>query len=226
MNTLDEPVAWERADSAANALRGVRLGHADPQQPFDVKGDNVGIDWGYLHLAARDAAAVAFAGGSVRAMRGNFSASGTLPAANDTRMPRAASDDTPGLAAVASLGTVGGSGPGPAVAEARVLLAYDELDAAEYYGETVQAYWTTQWADIFAAMAAAWDDFGAVTAQANTLEADLAAATEAKGGPGYAAMMQIVYRQTLAATKLVWMPQRKLVWCMLKEVGDRGWRDL
>ena len=65
------------------------------------KGDRVNIDWGFLHMAPQLGSA-AWAG-SLAASVAAFATTGSVPSMPDTRMPRAVSDDLPGLVVVANV---------------------------------------------------------------------------------------------------------------------------
>jgi hypothetical protein len=188
------------------------------QVPLSLKGDTVGIDWGYLYLGAVTSAGRADAqvsAGSLAAARGNFTATGQLPPVYDGQMPRACNDDLPGLFIVQDLGTISPNKP----ATARALLAYDDILSASYYGEDLHALWSLTYDTIKDAMVAAWGDYEAVVAKSLAVDAALQDAAEAKGGAGYAALAQLAYRQTFAATKLVHHAKENTTWLMLKEVG-------
>jgi hypothetical protein len=58
--------------------------------------------------------------------------------------------------------------------------------------------------------------------KSNTHDDALMKALTAKAGDKYAAVCALAYRQTLAATKLVWNSDKKKMWNFLKEISTNG----
>ena len=65
-----------------------------------------------------------------------FVADGSLPGADDARMPRAVNDEQPVLAFVFDLGKVRSA---PVMRQ--VIVAYDEIYAIKYFGRKLLPYW-------------------------------------------------------------------------------------
>ena len=211
--------AWGDGGAQSAGFRGVQVGNA-VQNVVGSKGDRVNIDWGYLHLAAPadDAATTLFAG-SAAAARASFAAHHALPAAgSDTRMPRAVSDDLPALATVHDFGAAVGA----AGASHTVMLAYDDVESVFYFGTDFKALWTQTYPDIAHAIAAAHAEGDAMLAKSEAHDAALMGQLDAKAGDKYAALCALAYRQTLAATKLVWNHERNVTWNFLKEISTNG----
>eukprot|EP00051_Salpingoeca_urceolata_P000708 m.35522 g.35522 ORF g.35522 m.35522 type:complete len:785 (-) comp10931_c0_seq2:5714-8068(-) len=219
VNTVDEPVVWESV-STPGGVAGGRIGSA-AQNVLGSKGDRVNIDWGYLYLTA--AASSSRTGGATK-QQASFAANGTLPTTPDTRMPRPPSDDLPSIAIVKDLGDV--------MTEVShiVLYSYDDIFSVEYYGTPFQALWKKTWPTMEAALDAAYVEFPAVSKSAGAVDDKVVKETLAAGGDKYAAIAALAYRQTLAATKLVWNNESKfapdgadgVVWNFLKEISTNG----
>ncbi|MCV5745904.1 DUF5127 domain-containing protein, partial [Escherichia coli] len=71
-----------------------------------LAGDNVGINWGYLYLGTETMPGMSQGMYGSEASRKTFVTSGKLLDHDDTRKPRAASDDWPVLAVAWDLGKV------------------------------------------------------------------------------------------------------------------------
>jgi hypothetical protein len=216
-----QQVSWQRWSGIAGGLAGVRIGNA-VQNVLGSKGDKVNIDWGYLHVAAhvRDAseAAERLYAGSAAVARDAFKRTGALPTNADARMPRFCFDDLPALATQASLGVVGA-----APVSHSVVYGYDDVRSIDYFNETSAGLWTRTYASIEAAMSAAYAERGAMLARSEAHDAALMAALAGNGrGEKYAQLCALSYRQTLAATKLVWNSKRGTTWNFLKEISTNG----
>lgn len=95
-------------------------------------------------------------------------------------------------------------------------MAYDEIDAVYYFGDEQKGFWTQTYDSILAAIDAALADFAIVSDKSNTIDQELTDKLTVTGGPEFAAVGQLAYRQTLAATKLTWNDKEKTMWNFLK----------
>eukprot|EP00043_Microstomoeca_roanoka_P013047 m.127372 g.127372 ORF g.127372 m.127372 type:complete len:772 (+) comp15656_c1_seq1:43-2358(+) len=214
VNTLDEDVEW--MSWSDDRLQGTRIGTSS-QNVLGFAGDGVNLDWGYLYLSSINdgASAVSYRAGSAAQQRQSFSSSGALPSNPDTRQPRAAGDDLPSVAAVASFTS---TSRGSHV----FLVAYDEIDAVYYFGSRYKGFWTQTYTNITAAMNAAATEYAAMVTKSVAHDTALLANLTSVGGEMYATIAALAYRQTLAATKLVWNHDRNTMWNFLKEISTNG----
>ncbi len=194
VNKARQPVLWSRPDVAQ--MKVMRIG--SQQQPVLKKaGDNLRIDWGYLYVgvpAAHPSSTVIAGGAEVRQA---FARDGRLPAADDTRMPRAASDDWPVTACAFALGKVG-SRP-----ESRhVLLAYDDVYSIEYLGTKLRPYWRRNGMDAGALLQTAAEQYADLRKRCQAFDERLMADLARVGGAGYARLCALSYRQAIGGHKL------------------------
>ncbi len=91
----------------------------------------------------------------------------------------------------------------PLEREALFLFAYDDVASIEYFGQQLPAYWKKDGKTITEALAEAAAEYDTLTARCHTFAARLAAEATAKGGEEYAELVQLAYRQVMAAHKLV-----------------------
>lgn len=214
VNTYDQQVAWSSWTS--NGFNGVKIGSAE-QKVLGSKGDGVNIDWGYLHMASpsNDSSTTLYAG-SAQSTRASFLSSSRLPASPDLRMPRACQDDLPVLATVHDFGSI------DSPSTHTILLAYDDVKSVYYFGSEFGALWTHSYTNISDAIASAAEEVDDMLAKSTKHDDSILQALNATGGPEYAALCALAYRQTLAATKLVWNPNRNQIWNFLKEISTNG----
>jgi hypothetical protein len=191
-----QKVTWSR--ESFGPIHALKLGTVD-QPVLERRGDGTRIDWGYLYLATafeRDMRAIA----SQDALFAAFEKDGTLPAKDDADAPRAAADRTPALAAAVKLAPIDadatkGSG-------ARLMIAYDDIDAINFMDQPLKAYWKRGGATIGDALQAAEKDYRAIFERCRTFDRELMAALEKAGGERYARMCALAHRQSLAGSKL------------------------
>jgi hypothetical protein len=177
-------------------LDALAMGTVD-QNVLGRKGDNVRIDWGHLLLAAPAGQAQMAVG--IETLRTHFAASGSAAAENDAKMPRAANDRWPLLAAVMPLGKVGRQ-----AVQRHLIVAYDDVASVEYYKHKLPAWWRRKpGAGPETLLTAAEHDYSAVIARCREFDAKYTADTRSAGGPLYADLSNLVYRQAIAAHKLV-----------------------
>lgn len=212
---VDHPgqrVAWEEGGDAS--LRWWKMGHAD-QTVLSRSGDDLRIDWGYAYLAARQAEASA-AGVYAADIRKTFVREGRIEGGTALDMPRAASDGHPVMAVMFDCGAVGADPIG------RLLtLAYDDLYAVEYFGERLQAYWRRGGQTIETAMSDAFREYESVLARCDAFDRQVLEDGENVGGPRYADLLALAYRQAIAAHKLVAGPDGELLF-LSKECYSNG----
>jgi len=173
-------------------LRCARLG--TPDQPVvDSRGDDHRIDWGYAYLAAPDAGATAGAGPAATLIE-SFAAHGRLGGAAKFGPCRVA-EGRPSVGVAVTLGST-------AKASATHLLAYDEVGSILYFGEVLKPYWKRSGATIADLLTRALHEQSEVLRRCAAFDAELTADAQRIGGPCYAALCALAYRQSLAANGL------------------------
>ena len=132
VNRTNELVEWSRVK--AGKLTALRVGTQE-QPILGSSGDDHRIDWGYAYAAALTKQSKSAIGAN-QALLDSFVQNGSLPATDDSQMPRAVNDNTPVLAFVFDLGSVGAK-----TVERQVIVAYDEIYAIKYFGKNLRPYW-------------------------------------------------------------------------------------
>ena len=194
VNTPDQSVALDYP--SAEGLSVVRVG--TPDQPVLARrGDDVRIDWGYGYLAAPAGAGVTVTGGNGGRIRRGFISSGTIPAAAG---PLAASPLTQSRLAMMAAWDLGAVGAQPVARW--LMLAYDDVFAIRYFANDLRAYWRRGGATAEHVLVTAARDRESLDRQARAFDDELARDLASVGGPRYAAIGALAYRQTLASTKL------------------------
>jgi hypothetical protein len=173
-------------------VAAVRVG--TPEQPVvETRGDDRRIDWGYGYVAAPSKNATTGAG-PMAELVASFAKSGQLPGAADVA-PHAVGEGRPSIAVAVSLGSA-------AKASATTLLAYDEVGSVLYFGKTLQPYWKRGGATIADALQAALQDQADVLRRCDAFDKELTDDATRIGGPRYAALCTLAYRQAIAANGL------------------------
>jgi hypothetical protein len=193
VNKNDEMVAWAR--EPAGNLTALRVGTVE-QNVLGSSGDDHRIDWGYVYAAASSAQAKA-AMGANKALLDAFVAGGSLPGADDARMPRAVNDEQPVLAFVFDLGQVSAT---PVTRQ--VIVAYDEIDAIKYFGRKLLPYWKRNGATAVQMLQKAARDYPKLARRCAEFDEQLTADATKAGGAKYAQMCALAYRQCACACGL------------------------
>jgi len=203
VNTTDQVVDWKRTSDGPFTIG--RCGTV--AQPVLAKaGDNRRIDWGYLYVAVPNAGAADTGNGAVKTasvisddktVRTSFAEKGTLPATDDTNLPRAARDNWPVFAATLDMGTVG-----ERTVTRHILLAYDEVYAIELMGKRLRPYWRRNGMEPAGLLQAAENDYVRLTAECRKFDDALKADLTRAGGAKYAQLCALAYRQCMAANGL------------------------
>src|SRR5580658_9114619 len=193
VNKTAEKVAWAR--EKAGKLTALRVGTVE-QDVLGSSGDDHRINWGYAYAAAESAQAKAAIGANQVLLDG-FVSGGSLPAADDARMPRAVNDEQPVLAFVFDLGRVAAK---PATAQ--VIVAYDEIYAIKYFGKKLLPYWARNKTTVEQMLEKAARDYPKLARRCAEFDEQLTADATKVGGAKYAQMCALAYRQCACACGL------------------------
>jgi hypothetical protein len=193
VNTRSQQVTWAR--QAMGRLTSLRVGTVE-QPLFSPMGDAVRIDWGYAYVAA-PAAQSRSAIGPSKAMLRQFADRGTLPALDDTQMPRAVRDNEPAMAFVFDLGQVAA-----APVSRHLMVAYDEVYAIKFFGTKLRPYWRRNGDGPAEMLQAAERDYSQLVDRCEAFDRELMADLTKAGGARYAQIAALAYRQCLAGTGL------------------------
>lgn len=189
VNTPDQKVQWER--EAMEALTALRVGTVD-QPLLRPAGDDTRIDWGFAYaVAPRDQATDAI--GASDALIKAFG-EGNFPPEIDQRMPRAANDAQPVMAFAFDLGNVGAE-----PASRHLIVAYDEIYSIRYFGQKLRPYWRRNGATPADLFKAAESDYPALVDRCQKFDQELMDDLTKVGGPRYAQIAALAYREALAA---------------------------
>jgi hypothetical protein len=197
-NAGDQRTAWSRVKIGDLAV--LRAGTAE-QAVLGRSGDDLRIDWGYLYLAVPPqggGAAAAIAATTARG-RQEFIESGAFPANDEVESIPVSARNQMLLAARFDLGQVSGA---EAVSR-RLMIAYDDLFSIQYLYRNLRPYWRRNGMGIAELLERGQAEYAALAARSERFDSALRGQLEAAGGPKYADIAVLAYRQTLAAHKLV-----------------------
>jgi len=195
----DQPVAWSRLK--ANGQSVLRAGSRE--QPVLAKsGDDLRIDWGYLYVVGLDTEDVKQAANDRAITRADFAAAGALTSEDSfaDHNPRTRYNPirNPVLASSIDLGTVT-----PTTSASRyVMLAYDDLFSLEYFNRRVRPYWRRKGMEIAEMLQTSILNYNSIVAKCAEFDRQLMDDLTRAGGPEYAAIAALSYRQAIAAHKL------------------------
>jgi len=168
------------------------------EQPIlQKKGDNIRIDWGYFYLAANQNENTSMAIGDYFETKDAFVQAGAVPGID--KMTARPSKQMPAMVCVKTLGDVSDN-----PASGYVMLAYDDLESIQYFGDNLKAWWTQEGTvTIGDALQAASADYSEVMNRSAEFDNQLWDETVQAGGENYADLCVLAFRQSIAAHKLV-----------------------
>ncbi|CAE8739618.1 unnamed protein product [Polarella glacialis] len=219
VNSFSEEVVWGNfpAKETPGSLRGGWMG-TKAQQILGISGDKTNINYGYLYLADADPNSGLFRAGSAKAHRTTFRLTGRLPEGPDSNQPRPCQTDLPAISLVRGFPQLSATPQ-----RFTALVGYDDVKSVRYYDEgDFSGFWTQKWKTIQEAMAAAAAEVEAMLEKSLSHDDALMANMTTVAGLEYAQIGALAYRQTLAATKLVWNSKRSQMWNFLKEISTNG----
>ena len=197
-NDREEPVVWSRAE--IDGLHLLRAGTS--RQPMLEKyGDNLRIDWGYFYMGIPAAEGASETAAGNHAYRHTFLTTGHIPQDDDLaqpRMPQSRYPSAPALNMVIPLGAVGATS-----VSRHVLLGYDDVYSVEYMQQKLLPYWRTEFPSFSALLEGAERDYQPMMKRSAQYDSELEHDLVQAGGPEYAAIATLAFRQAIAAHKLV-----------------------
>ncbi len=193
VNLPHERITW--ALDQAPGLRYAAL-RSERQRILPEAGDHRRIEWGTAILAI-PAGAGEILVGDIDACRDGFACTGRLTAEGLRAPPRKVDYNSDAVAA-ARLPLEPGGPP------ATILIAYDDEWSIEHMHRRLRPWWRRDPAfGLQEMLAAALRDGPAILERCRRFDAALAARAEAAGGPAYADLLSLIWRQAIAAHKLV-----------------------
>lgn len=162
----------------------LKAGSVD-QAVLGMKGDNVRINWGYQYVAVPDSQqgdiAILTEDGQV------------VPDDNFKNGPASTK-----LSVTFTLDKVG-------VTQAKrwLILAYDDIYSVQFFFENLKSFWKKDGAEIADLLAVSAVEYDSLQKRCSAFDAELTGDMEKAGGPKYALLGALAYRQSLAASKVV-----------------------
>jgi len=166
------------------------------QNYFDVVGDDARLDWGYVYAAA-SAGQAQGAISSDSDLIASFENTGAVRRTSNPGKPQRTSEAGPAMAFSFDLGSVGAQ-----MVERHVIVAYDEVYAVDYFGKPLRPYWRVYDGSAVQMLSRAERDYPALNDHCIRFDQALMEDLDRAGGPGYALIGALAYRQSLAACGL------------------------
>lgn len=195
----DEPVTTEVLD--LGKVKSVKMGSVS-QRVLNREGDDARIDWGYFYLSSD-------APGTVTGVRKLTLSTADRPddethalSEREVEMTFATLDVTLGASTLVSF-------------------AYDDIASIQYYGKNLRSYWNREGAAITDEIVKAHADYKATLARCHAFADDLFRDAVRAGGEKYAELLELAYRQAVAAHKLVLDENGEILW-ISKECYSNG----
>jgi hypothetical protein len=195
VNSTEQSVTWGLP--SIQGLNTAKIGSQD-QKYLNKSGDNIRIDWGYAYLSVPQEQNAAISINSRTALFNSFIKDGVLPVSEAFVTPKSVRDGYTSMATVWNPGKVG-----PAEVTQWAMLAYDDIYSIRYFDNDLQAYWRHNGLTFDQLLQTAAKDYNKLVNSCISFDKELMTDLEMAGGKNYAQMCALVYRQCLAAQKLV-----------------------
>ncbi|WP_372648314.1 glutaminase domain-containing protein [Draconibacterium sp.] len=193
---VNEP-SQEVAVTKGNAGEVSFIKAGTTEQPIlGRKGDNVRIDWGYFYLAAKQQKGVSVSLNEYLKSKKDFIGGGSGDVSSYTiKMVKT----MPAMAVTESFGNVGNK-----TQSGYVMLAYDDIESIQYFGDNLKAWWTKEGkVGINDVLVSAAKDYEEIIKACEKLDKKIFSDAEKAGGYKYAKLCELAFRQSIAAHKLV-----------------------
>ena len=199
VNSTDQLVTWEQP--GIKGLKSAKIGTQE-QKYLNRSGDNIRIDWGYVYLSVPEVQNPAISVAFRKNLSDSFVKTGQLPQSEIFTEPKMVRDGSLSSAAVWNPGKTGAV---PVTAWAMV--AYDDIYSIRYFDSDLKAWWRHAGLSFDDLLINASSDYDRLMKACNSFDKELMTDLTSAGGEKYAQMCALVYRQCIAAHKLVADPQ-------------------
>ena len=195
VNNTEQMVTWEQP--AIKGLKTIKTGTKE-QKYLNKPGDNVRIDWGYVYLSVPEEQKPVLSVAQRNSLLGSFAKSGKLPEYLEFKDPLKVRDGSVSMAVSWDLGTTGTT-----PVKAWAMVAYDDIYSIRYFESDLQAWWRHSGMTFDKLLTTASSDYSKLMNTCNSFDRELMTDLNTAGGEKYAQMCALVYRQCIAAHKLV-----------------------
>ena len=195
VNNTEQMVTWEQP--AIKGLKTIKTGTKE-QKYLNKPGDNVRIDWGYVYLSVPEEQNPVLSVAQRNSLLGSFAKSGKLPEYLEFKDPLKVRDGSVSMAVSWDLGTTGTT-----PLKAWTMVAYDDIYSIRYFESDLQAWWRHSGMTFDNLLTTASSDYSRLMNTCNSFDSELMTDLNTAGGEKYAQMCALVYRQCIAAHKLV-----------------------
>jgi len=183
--------------------RYIAVGTKD-QGVLERKGDDVRIDWGYLYIKAADTSA----NGKIQVATDNDIAQLTSLLENGTGRIKKSMKNGKDLL----LNTYVSFNPvNTSKQERQVILAYDDINAVQYFKQNLQAWWKKNFSSMDDLLLKSAAEYPSIKSKCDAFDKQLYDDAVKAGGETYAKLCVLAYRQSLAAHKLVRGPNDEIL---------------
>ncbi|MCW3804457.1 glutaminase family protein [Plebeiibacterium marinum] len=180
-----------------NNLAYVKAG-TTKQEILKRKGDNVRIDWGYAYLVAAADQDKTVGLGDYNGVKNDFKQKGMISSQLASKVTRP-SQEMVSMFVCDNLGSVGLK-----PAQSTVMVAYDDVESIQYFGDNLKAWWAHDGEVSFdEVLTLAANDYVSVVEACNKLDNQVWNEALNAGGKNYAELCVLAFRQSIAAHKLV-----------------------
>jgi hypothetical protein len=197
VHNISQAVTYE--EIANDRLKFLKTGTVE-QPILEKKGDDIRIDWGYFYLAGHNDKSTNMKFGDYWNVKQEFNSTGAVSETKTENLSeKINSENMTVLAYSKDLGKVSDE-----MTTGYIMLGYDDIYSVRYFDEDLKAYWTKDGTvDIFTAFEDAVNDYSTIMNRCDEFNRELLSEATRVGGTKYAELISLVYRQSIAAHKLV-----------------------
>lgn len=194
VNAPEQRTQWSRV--RADGVQALRVGSTQ-QEMLARSGDNLRIEWGHFYLALPAGSTADLAVGLPK-LRGEFAKTGRLPKSDEVEQPGRPARDPYVLAAAWSVPQVQAQ-----ESTGWAMFAYDDEYSLQYFQRNLRPYWRRNGMGLTELLSTAGREYTKLLAESKQFDEEFTTDLVKSGGPEYAAIAVLAYRQALAAHKLV-----------------------